>query len=106
MFPNDVKLRINAIDQLDTYLFMKKNKAISAVANTIKKFHTQKNMHLINKKDFFKYKQKEIDELFIEYLVPIMGYIDHPALIEEWKQNHDPAAYEKKSEVICKDTIN
>ena len=32
---------------------------------------------------------------FTEYLVPVMKYIDHPALIEEWKQNIDAATYEK-----------
>ena len=63
-------------------------------------------MHLIYKKYFYKYKQKEIDELFIEYLVPIMGDLDNHALIEERKQNHDAAAYEKKSKPIFKDIIN
>ena len=37
---------------------MKKNKAISAVANTIKKLHIVKDMYLIYKKDFYKDKQK------------------------------------------------
>ena len=55
--PNDVKLRINVIYQLDTNFFMAKNKAIFSVANTIKKLHTQKNMHLINKQDFYKDKR-------------------------------------------------
>ena len=66
MFPNDAKLRINVIDQLDTDLFMDKNKSISAVENNIKKLHIQKNMHLIYKQDFYKDEQKEIDKLFIE----------------------------------------
>ena len=34
-----------------------------------------------------------MDDLFIEYLVPIMADIDHAALIEEWKQNIDAATY-------------
>ena len=51
-------------------------------------------MHLIYKQDFYKYIQKEIYELFIEYLVPIMDNIDHPALIEERKQNIDADSYE------------
>ena len=38
MLPNDVKLRINVIDQLDTDFVMLKNKAISSVTNTIKRF--------------------------------------------------------------------
>ena len=58
MLPNDVKLRINVIDQLDTDFFMAKNKAISSVANTIKKLHIQKNMHLFYKQDVYKDKQK------------------------------------------------
>ena len=66
MLPNDVKLRINLINQMDTDFIMKKNKAISSVANTIKKLHIQKNMHLINKQGFYKDKQKEIYDIFIE----------------------------------------
>ena len=34
-----------------------------------------------------------------------MDDIYHPALIEEWKQNLDAAAYEK-AKPRCKDTIN
>ena len=82
LLPNAVKLRINLIDQLDTHYVMVKNKAISAVANTIKQLHIQKNMHIIYKQDLYKNKEKEIDYLFLEYLVPVMYNIDHPALIE------------------------
>ena len=66
IIPNDVKLGINVIDQLDTDFFMAKKKAISSVENTTKKLHIQKNMHLIYKHDFYKDKKKETDELFIE----------------------------------------
>ena len=78
---DDAKLIINVIDQLDTDSVMKK-KAIYPVANTIKKLHIQKNIHLIYKQDFYKYKKKEIDENFIEYLVIIMDDLDHIELIE------------------------
>ena len=54
MLPNDVKLVINVIDQLDKYFVMAKNKAFSSVANTIKKLHIQKNMHFIYKQEFYK----------------------------------------------------
>ena len=37
LLPNDVKLRFNIINKMDTYFVMAKKKAISAVANTIKK---------------------------------------------------------------------
>ena len=36
MLPNDMKLRMNVIDQLDIDFVMAKNTAISSVANTIK----------------------------------------------------------------------
>ena len=58
MLSNDMKLIINVIDQLDTYFFMAKNRAISSVANTIKKLYIHNKMHLIYKQDFYKDKQK------------------------------------------------
>ena len=54
-------------------------------------------MHIIYKQDFYKNKEKEIYDLFLEYLVPVMDDLDHPTLIEEWKQNLDAAAYEKNT---------
>ena len=81
MLPNDVKLKMNMINKMDTYLVMENNRAIYVVANSIKKIHIQKDMHLIYKQDFYKNKKKEIYELFIEYLVPIMDDLDHPSFI-------------------------
>ena len=47
ILPNDVKLIIHAIDQLETYFVMAKNTAIYSVANTIKKLHIKYDLHLI-----------------------------------------------------------
>ena len=77
-----MKLRNNPIDKPATDYDMIKNKAISAVANTIKQLHIQKNMYMKYKHDFYENKVKEIDDLFLEYLVPVMEYIEHPELIE------------------------
>ena len=44
------------------------------------------------KQDFYKTQHSEIDYLFLEYLVPVMKYLEHPALIEEWTQNIDATA--------------
>ena len=52
---------------------------------------------MTNKQDFYKTKQSEIDDFFLGYLVPVMKYLEHPALIEELIQNIDAADYEKKS---------
>ena len=54
LLPNDVRLRINLNNQLDTYYVMAKNKAISAVANTIKQLHIVIYMHMIYIQDFYK----------------------------------------------------
>ena len=32
--------------------------------------------------------------MFLEYLAPVMDDLDHPALIEKWKQNLDATDYE------------
>ena len=61
---------------------MVKNNTISAVANTIKLFHIHKNMHMTYKQDFYNNKYNLIDDLFLEYLVPVMAYLENPALIE------------------------
>ena len=50
-------------------------------------------MHSICKQDFYKDKQKKIDNLFIKYHIPIMDYLDHTAMIKEWKQLFSAADY-------------
>ena len=62
-------------------------------------------MHLIYKQDFYKDKQKEIYDIFIEYLAPIMENLDDPALIEERKQKL-MLLIMKKSKPRCKENIN
>ena len=54
---HDVILRINLNNQLKTYYLMVKHKEISAIANTIKQLHIQKDMHMIYKQDFYRRKQ-------------------------------------------------
>ena len=68
---------------------------ISSVANTIKKFHIQYNFHSGYKHNLYNDKQGEIDDIFDRYIKTLLKYINYPALIQEWKQNLDAAAYEK-----------
>ena len=63
--PNEMKLRNHVIDKLETYFIMPKNTAISSMANIQKKLHNNSNVLIIYQKDFYKYKQNEIYELFI-----------------------------------------
>ena len=48
IIPNDLKSIIHAIDQLEKYFVIAK-KIIYSVANTIKKFHIQSDLHFIYK---------------------------------------------------------
>ena len=57
--------------------------------------HIWSNFRFFYKKYLYKDKQKKIDGIFIEYLVPVMDNLDHTGLIEEWRQILDAAAYEK-----------
>ena len=61
-----MKLGIHAIEQLETYFVMKKNTAISSVANTINKFHKKSDLHLNHKQNFHYDEQDVIDTLFGE----------------------------------------
>ena len=72
---------------------MAKNTAIYSVAKTIKKLHIHYYLHLIYKENFYHDKQREMDEIFDEYHLSLLKYIDYPELIEEWKRNIDAAAY-------------
>ena len=47
------------------------------------------------KQDLYINKEKDICDLFLECLVSFIDDIEHPALIDEWKQDIDAAAYEK-----------
>ena len=52
-------------------------------------------MHTTYKQEFYKTKQSEIDNFFLEYIVLVMKDLEHPALIKEWIQNLDAAAHGK-----------
>ena len=52
-------------------------------------------MHFIYKQDYYKDKQKETYDLFIEYRVHIMEDLYRNVLVEGWRQNLYATAYEK-----------
>ena len=67
-----MKLRIRAIDKLETDFVMSKNTAITLVEDIINKLHVQSNLHLICKQNFYQHKQYEMDELFDKYHIPVL----------------------------------
>ena len=83
--------------------------AISLVANTIKKFHIQYSLNYVYQQNLYHNKQDIMDELFHKYQLPLLRYIEHPALITEWKQNLDYDSYEKykqRNKSAIKEKIN
>ena len=74
---------------------MARTTAIYSLANTINKFHIQYPFHFVYQQKLYHDKQYIMYELFHQYHIPLLKYIYYPALITEWKQNIDSAAYEK-----------
>ena len=68
---------------------------ISSVANTLKKFHIQSNLHNGYKHSFYDDKQDKFDKLFDQYHIPLLKYIYYPELIQEWKKYLDADSHEK-----------
>ena len=63
ILPNDVKLIIHTIEQLETDFVMAKNIAIPSVENTINKLHIHTDLYFIYKQHFYYDKQDEMDEI-------------------------------------------
>ena len=58
---------------------------ISSVANTINKFHINSDLNYGYIHNFY-HDKKSTDEMFYQYHLPLLKYIDHPALIQEQKK--------------------
>ena len=54
-----------------------------------------KSLHSSYIQTEFNNKNKMTINIFSAYVVPLLKYINHPALLQEWKLNIDAAAYEK-----------
>ena len=68
---------------------------IYSVANTLKKIHIQSSLHTGYKKSFYHDKRDKFYGIFDQYHIPLLRDINHPALIQEWKENIDAVTYEK-----------
>ena len=60
--------------------------SISSVANTIQKFQILYHLHYIYQQNLYHDKQEVVDKLFYEYHPPLLKYIGHTELIQEWKK--------------------
>ena len=68
--------------------------AISSIENTIKRLHINSPLYFVYPKNLYHDKQEIMDELFHQYHLFLLIYIDHPVLITEWKQNIDSSDYD------------
>ena len=55
-----------------------------------------KSLHYSYIQTKYNYKEEIKNNTFIKYFEPLLNYINHPALIQEWKLNLDVASYEHK----------
>ena len=92
--PNYVKLIIHVIDRKNR-LFLPHTTEISSIVNTIKKLQSSVPFVFFCQQKLYHDKQDIMDEMFYQYHLPLLKYIDRPELITERKQNIDYDAYEK-----------
>ena len=72
------------------------NTAITYISNTLNKFLLQYNLHSSYNQTKYIGEEKSIHNIFSTYVEPLLNYINHPALVHEWKLNIYSPAYEKK----------
>ena len=93
--PNELNDRIHAEDTENSDKFMICSTTIPSTPNTLKNFTVNKSFHSSYLQREYKDKKETIINIFSEYVEPLLKYINHPALIHEWKLNIHAAEYEK-----------
>ena len=68
---------------------------IPSTSIKLKNLAVNKSFHSSYIQREFNDKKETIITIFSAYFVPLLKYINHPALIQEWKLNPDAAAYER-----------
>ena len=92
---NEVKYRIHAEDTDNSDKVMICSTIIPSPSNTLKNLAENTFFHSSYIQREFNDKKETIITIFSAYFVPLLKYINHPALIQEWKLNPDAAAYER-----------
>ena len=92
--PDDVKQKIHAKVTDNSYKVMRCINTIPSTSNTLKNLVVNKSLHCSYIPTEFNDKKEMIINIFSAYVVPLLKYINHPALLQEWKINPEDAAYE------------
>ena len=69
--------------------------AITYISNTLNKFLLQYDLHSSYNQTKYIYEEEIIHNIFSKYVEPLLNYINHPELVQEWKLNIDAPVYEK-----------
>ena len=69
--------------------------AIPSISKTLKKLLLQYDFHSSYNQTIYIGEEEIIHNIFITYIEPFLNYINHPALVKEWKINIDAPAQEK-----------
>ena len=67
---------------------------IPSIPKTLKKLLLQYDLYSSYNQTKYIGKYEIIHNIFSSYVKPLLNYINHPALVQEWKLNIDAPAYE------------
>ena len=70
--------------------------AVPSISNTLKKFLLQYDLNSSQNQNIYIGEEEIINNIFSTYVEPLLNYINHTELVQEWKINPDALAYEKK----------
>ena len=66
--------------------------AITSISNTLKNALLQYNFHSSYNQTKYNGEEEIINNFFSIYVEPLLNYINHPTLVQEWKLNLDALA--------------
>ena len=77
----------------DSYYVMTCNTTIPSISNTLKKLLLQYDLNSLYNQTKYIGEEEIIHNIFSTYVEPLLNYINHPALVQEWKLSLDAPAY-------------
>ena len=93
--PTEVKFRDYAKETYNSDKVIICSTTIPYTSNTLKKLVVNTSFHSYSIQKIFNDRKEEMVNIFIAYVEPLIKYINHPALFQEWKLNLDAEDYER-----------
>ena len=93
--PNEVKDRIHAKGTDNPDKVMTCTTTIPSISNTLNNLLVNRSFHYSCIQREYNDKKERIINIFGEFVEPLLKYITHAALLQEWKINLDAAEYER-----------